>query len=114
MMRLRGPLSIIRCVALLAMLLPFMAVSALPQGFMPGRTESGLVTVVICTSDGPQEMLLDLGDPQPQPMAEKTCAWALAQAAATLAELPALPPLSNVSAGIPQAYTFTADHRSTT
>lgn len=74
--------------AFLAMLLPFVLLSALPAGFMPGRSDSGTLTLVLCTADGPQEMTIDLGTGQTPPDT-KACPWAIAHAAVALPGGPA-------------------------
>ncbi len=77
---------LIRCflhrAAVLAMLLPFLALSALPSGFMPMTSGDGTLTLVLCTPDGPQELTVDLGTGNGTDAAKaRGCPWALAHAA---------------------------------
>lgn len=74
----------LRRIALLVMLLPFVIASSVPSGFMPHRSDAGAMTLVLCTADGPQEMTLDLGHPEPRGAEHKSCPWALTQSAIAL------------------------------
>ena len=65
------------------MLLPFLALSSLPSGVMPGRSVAGSLTLVLCTADGPREMTVDLGGDHPG-AAQQGCPWALAHVALVL------------------------------
>jgi hypothetical protein len=75
-----------------AMLAMMLVTSLLPQGWMPQRGADDRLTLVLCTTDGPQEISVALSDNDAgEPTSHQTkdrCLWALAQAAAILAEAP--------------------------
>jgi hypothetical protein len=75
----------LRRIAWLAMLLPFLALSSLPAGVMPGRGEAGQLILVLCTADGPREMTVALGGDHNE-AAHQGCPWALAHVAVVLPE----------------------------
>ena len=85
MPRLSHHLPLLRRIAWLAMLLPLVALSAVPSGMMPGKTDGGTLTLILCTAAGPREMTVDLGTGQPPP-AKQGCPWALVQVALMLPE----------------------------
>ena len=60
------------------MVLPFVALSLLPQGFMPDRDASGALVVVLCTPDGPINMVTGEGE---EGASRAPCHWSLAHAA---------------------------------
>lgn len=67
--------------AVLAILLPFLAGQVLPAGVMPGRSDDGSLTLVLCTPDGPQEIEVNLGTDGTAPSAEPAaCPWAVLHA----------------------------------
>jgi hypothetical protein len=82
---LTNHLPFLRRIAWLAMLLPFLALSAVPTGLMPAKTGDGTLTLVLCTADGPREMTVDLGGEEPA-AAKPGCPWALAQMAVVLGQ----------------------------
>lgn len=69
--------------AWLAMLLPFLALSSLPSGVMPGQAADGTLTLVLCTTDGPREVAVDLGTGEPHET-RQGCPFALLHSAAVL------------------------------
>lgn len=71
------------------MLLPFLALSALPSGVMPGRSGDGTLTLVLCTADGPRAMTVDLGTGENR-TAPAGCPWALVPVALPLPD-PGMP-----------------------
>jgi hypothetical protein len=83
------PRSILHRVAALATLLALLAMSALPPGVMPGRTEAGLVTLVLCTPDGPREMQVDFGPTGETPDPSRDCPFAVVHGAVILPDAPA-------------------------
>lgn len=83
-----------RNVAGWVLLLPFLLLSLISPAVMPARAADGTMLLVLCTGDGPVEMLVDLATGQPVERApdhgdDKTdhCAWACGQMA--VAELAA-------------------------
>lgn len=84
--------------ARLALVLPIVVLSLLPQGFMPDRNAAGQMVLVLCTPDGPVEMAVDLGKGQSDTgNPPGTCDWSLAHAALDLTP-PASLPLAPVTA----------------
>lgn len=78
----------------LAMLLPFLALSLFAQGVMPGRAADGTVALVLCTPQGPVEMVIDLANGQPvrhPATTDERCKWAGAQPAVVLSEVQPIP-----------------------
>lgn len=59
------------------MLLPFLALSLLSPSVMAIQGGDGGVMMVLCTGDGPVEMMVDLGTDAPK--VDPTCDWANAQ-----------------------------------
>ena len=53
-----------RCLAVLMTLVLALS-STIPQGWMPAAGSDGKVLLVICTTDGPSERWIDLGDTHP-------------------------------------------------
>ncbi|MCK7615587.1 DUF2946 family protein [Roseibium sediminicola] len=45
--------------AVIGLLLPFLLVALLPQGYMPAVTDGGTFTVTLCTSEGLRTVTLD-------------------------------------------------------
>jgi hypothetical protein len=76
----------VRRIFLLAMLLPFLLLQTLPSGVMPGRSENGGLTLVICTGDGQKEISLDSGTGD-APAPAKDCPWAVLHAAVLLPDM---------------------------
>ncbi len=76
----------------LALVLPFLALSLLPQGFMPQRDAAGGMVLVLCTPDGPVELTVDLSTGQPHKKAGNSpCDWSVAQAAPLMPQAASLP-----------------------
>lgn len=73
-MAVRHPLATLRRIGLVLMLLPFLALSLLAQGVMPDHGPGGL-RLVLCTADGPVEMVVDLGQ-APEGQKPLKCDWA--------------------------------------
>ena len=75
-----------------ALLAPSLFMSLLPAAAMPARAADGTLTMVLCTEDGPVEMVLDLATGQPAEKAPqgKTghCDWSCGLFAADLAPAP--------------------------
>lgn len=70
-------------------LLPFLLLALLPPGVMPGQTARGGFTLVLCTPEGPQEMVLGPdGVPQPPANEGDHCAFAQALPGAALLDPP--------------------------
>ncbi|NUB44629.1 DUF2946 family protein [Fertoebacter nigrum] len=70
-----------------ALLLPFVLMALLAPGVMPQRAADGQMMLVLCTPEGPSEMVIDLATGQPVPAdapQDGRCDWAMAQAAAVL------------------------------
>lgn len=87
-----------RNVAGWVLLLPFLLLSLIPPGVMPDRAADGTMLLVLCTGDGPVEMLVDLatGEPvgkTPDGSDDKSnhCAWACGQMTMAGLSAPALP-----------------------
>lgn len=82
----------LRAVLVWALLAPFLFMSLLPAAAMPARAADGTLTMVLCTEDGPVEMVLDLATGQPAEKAPqgKTghCDWSCGLFAADLAPAP--------------------------
>jgi hypothetical protein len=55
----------LRAFAVWAMLAPFLLLSLLPSAAMPAIAPDGSLTMVLCTPDGPVEMVMDLATGQP-------------------------------------------------
>jgi hypothetical protein len=72
------------------MLAMILVTSLLPQGWMPHRGADDRLTLVLCTTDGPQEISVALSDGDARDPADHRakdrCLWALAQAPAILAD----------------------------
>lgn len=77
----------LRRLALCVLLAPFVALALIPHGVMPIRGAEGLV-LVICTGDGPLEMVVDkaTGETRPREPADpgNSCVWANASATVML------------------------------
>lgn len=70
-----------------ALLLPFVLMALLAPGVMPQRAADGQMMLVLCTPEGPAEMVIDLATGQPVPFdapEDGRCDWAMAQAATLL------------------------------
>lgn len=87
----------LRALAFWALLAPFLLLSLLPSSAMPARAADGTLTMVLCTGDGPIEMMMDLATGQPvkpqpakPPPEGKTdhCDWASGQFTADLTAAP--------------------------
>jgi hypothetical protein len=89
---LGGPWRWIGPVLILPLLL--LAVS-LPQGVMPAQAQGGQIVMVLCSGDGPMQMLYDpqTGDLRELPPAKKLsgCDWAATQPGFALAPAFAVP-----------------------
>lgn len=59
MRHIRQRLPDVRQAVLGLLLLPFLLVALLPQGFMPSVADDGTFTVTLCTSDGLRTVTLD-------------------------------------------------------
>lgn len=80
------PARLLRIAALCAVLLPFLLTSMIASGVMPARATNGAIMLVICTADGPLEMLVDPATMQPtapghdmpsqKDKHDSSCAWA--------------------------------------
>lgn len=72
--------------------------SLLPAGWMPVRSAENSITLELCTPDGPREVKMPLpgGSAPTHGDQSQTCVWALAQAAALLANALALPAAPSV------------------
>ncbi len=72
-----------RTIGLWALLAPFLLLSLISPAVMPVRDADGTLTLVLCSGDGPVEMVIDLatGEPvdRPQPGAQDRCDWACGQ-----------------------------------
>lgn len=83
---------LLRGLVLAAMVVVLALGSLLPRGAMPYRAADGSLVLVLCTGDGPVEMLLDTATGDTRPVPKDTghgpCDWACAQP--VLAEAPAL------------------------
>jgi hypothetical protein len=80
--------TVLQRLAVLAMLLPFLAGQVLPAGVMPGRPDDGILTLVLCTPNGPQEIQVDLGSGDDAPRPETAaCPWAMLHAVVLLPEV---------------------------
>jgi hypothetical protein len=73
------------------LLLPFMMLTLLPAQVMPTRGSDGMMTLVLCTGDGPMEVTVDSG--QSAPKVSQKCQWAAHANTALLAtfDLPLRP-----------------------
>jgi hypothetical protein len=92
-----------RSLVRLAMVLPFLALSLLPQGFMPDRNAAGEMVLVLCTADGPVELTLDSGGHPVSKSKPAPCHWAGAGASVVLAQpldlpLPGAGPMQTLAA----------------
>lgn len=74
---------------LLAMLMPFAALSLLADAVMPLRGSDGTLTLVLCTSEGPVETVIDAGADDQKPD-HKRCDWAQAHFDVMTADMPDL------------------------
>jgi hypothetical protein len=86
-----------RAICLWVLCAPFFLLSLLPSAAMPALAADGTLTMVLCTTDGPVEMVMDLATGQPvekQHPEGKTdrCDWASSLFTADLS--PALPGLA--------------------
>lgn len=71
------------------MLLAIAATGLIPAGWMPAHDSDGKVLLVICTTDGVEELWVDLGDGAPRPtggdqMEDRSCPFTALSASATL------------------------------
>jgi len=80
----------LRGIVLPALLLPFVLLSMIAPGVMPGRAPDGSMVLVLCTPDGPQEVALDArGQPVPADhKADPRCDWAQGQMTAAFGAAP--------------------------
>jgi hypothetical protein len=73
-------------------LLPFLGLSLLPQGVMPGRSAEGTLTLTLCSGDGPVDVTIDLATGEPlapgHGKVSQTCDWAMGQVAALVGAEP--------------------------
>jgi hypothetical protein len=80
-------------------LVPFLGLSMLPQGVMPGRSADGTLTLTLCSGDGPVDVTIDLATGEPvapgHGKVSQTCDWAMGQVAALVGDADAQsgPPL---------------------
>jgi hypothetical protein len=80
-------------------LVPFLGLSLLPQGVMPGRSADGTLTLTLCTGTGTVDVVIDADTGVPVSPAHgevsQTCDWAMGQVAALVGEADAQsgPPL---------------------
>lgn len=92
----------LRSIALLAMLLPFLALSVIARGVMPDRAADGTMALVLCSDAGPVDVVIDLAtgevSQKPQSPKDARCDWAMAQADVAL-ERPLPLPLRLADAG---------------
>jgi hypothetical protein len=79
----------------LVLMLPLLLALALPQGVMPAQAQGGQIVMVLCSGEGPMQMLYDpqTGDLNELPPAQKSsgCDWAMAQSGFALGLAFALP-----------------------
>lgn len=90
------------------MLLPFLALSLIAQGLMPGRAADGTIALVLCTPQGPLETVIDLvtGQPVRHPATtDDRCQWAGAH---PVFALPEVQPVSRASPLVGQVSLATA------
>jgi hypothetical protein len=78
------------------LVLPFVVLSLLPAGLMPARAIDGGFVIVLCTGDGPVEMMVDL-DGTDHPAISKVCDWTAHGAVAVVPDLLALPQATPLS-----------------
>ena len=79
----------------LVLVLPFLLMSLVAPGFMPGRAADGTITMVICADGVTVEMLVDAATGQPvqkHAPEDGRCDWAQATQAVALLSQPVLPP----------------------
>lgn len=97
----QSPPDLLNRLLLAAMVAMMTAAALLPAGWMPHRSSAEMLTLVLCTPDGPEEVQMPLsGDtaPSEDQSAPQTCVWALAQALALVPDLPAVPAAPEVIA----------------
>lgn len=78
----------------LLLVLPFLLMSLVAPGFMPGRASDGTMTLVICADGLPVEIVVDAVTGQPvqkQAPEDGRCDWAQAVQAVALLTQPVLP-----------------------
>ena len=79
----------------LLLVMPFVMLSLVAQGYMPVQAAGGGITMVICSVDGPVSMSIDpatgeeLGHKAPE---DGRCSWAQMTSAAVIADMPMVPP----------------------
>lgn len=90
----RGLIGLSRRIGLV-LILPLLLALALPQGVMPAQAQGGQIVMVLCSGDGPMQMLYDpqTGDLRELPPAAKAfgCDWAAAQSGFAFGLVFALP-----------------------
>ena len=68
------------------LVVPFLGLSLLPQGVMPGRSADGTLTLTLCTGSGALEVVIDVNTGEPVSPGHgtfnQTCDWATGQVAA--------------------------------
>lgn len=93
---------ILRRVAFLVMLLPFLALSFVAKGVMPDIAADGTMVLVLCSEDGPLNAVIDLAtgevSQKPQTTKDNRCDWAMGHADASL-NPPLLLPVRFADAG---------------
>lgn len=75
--------------------LPFVLLSLVAPGYMPGRGDDGMLTMVICADGAMVEMVMDAATGAPADRAapeDGRCAWAQAALALAVPGQPDLPP----------------------
>lgn len=85
------------------MLLPFVALSLVSAQLMPGRAADGTLTLVRCTGEGEQTLVIDAATGEPVAAEADRCAWATAQVAAALPDVPAGPVVARIARAVPSA-----------
>ncbi len=78
-----------RRIALWLALLPFLALSLIAPGVMPARAADGTMVLVLCTPEGPQELIVDPGSGPDSHKDDARCDWAQGQPGAPLDAAPA-------------------------
>lgn len=88
----------LRIIALWAMLSPFLMLSLLSPSVMPARQTDGTLALVLCSVDGPGEVVIDLATGQPVEQAPDSvhdrCDWACGQMAVADLMRPGVPPVA--------------------
>ncbi len=83
------PLGLIGLLRLLV-LVPFLGLSLLPQGVMPGRSADGTMTLTLCSGAATVAIVIDAntGDPVSpgHGQVSQTCDWAMGQLSALVGE----------------------------